>query len=158
MNKKIIALFAVLFLVGSASVFAVGIGVQGGYVIGEKGNGALTFKLNSPYLFAVEVGPFGSNGVSVGVTGDAWIRNPKLVGPFGYFYGFGLAVNAAVAGNAAQFGVGPRLVGGLNLFLVKHFELYAQIAWQPTIMIGGNPTINPIIACFPVNIGFRFWF
>ena len=159
MNKKLIALVAVLVLVSSASVFAVGIGAQAGLVTGGGTDASLTFKLDgSPYIFAVNVGGLGTNYMSIGITADSWMANKTFAKPFAYFYGVGVAGNFGVAGNNANIGVAARLVGGINVFLAKQFELYGQIAWQPGIQISTAGGITPVIGLFPVNVGFRFWF
>ncbi|MCQ2981386.1 MAG: hypothetical protein MJ178_01365 [Treponemataceae bacterium] len=158
MNKKIIALLAVLVLAGSASMFAVGIGAQAG-VVGASKDAALTFKLDSsPYLFAVNIGGLGGGATSVGLVADSWMANKTFAKPFAYFYGVGFGAGFASAGDNILVTVGPRLVGGLNVFLAKQFELYAQIAWQPSLIIATNNGIDFKIDHFPVNVGFRFWF
>lgn len=156
MNKKIVALVAVLLL-ACTSVFAVGIGVQAGMVGGERTsseNAAITFKLDSsPYLFALHVGGLGGGNTKLGLTADNWIANKTFAKPFAYFYGWGLAASFGEDNGAL---VGARLLGGVNVFLVKQFELYAQIAWQPSIAIGSDG-ITPKLSMFPVNLGFRVW-
>ena len=77
--KKAI-MIAALVVIGTASIFAFGIGVQGGASLGPAigGNAALTFKLdNNPWVFAVD-GSFRTNYVAVGVTADMWIGTGKI--------------------------------------------------------------------------------
>jgi len=158
MNKKIIALLAVLILAGSVSVFAVGIGAQAG-LVGTTKDAALTFKLDSsPYLFAVNVGGIGGGATSVGLTADSWMANKTFAKPFAYFYGVGFGAGFASANDNIIVTAGPRLVGGLNVFLAKQFELYAQVAWQPSLVIQTSKGLDFKIDSFPVNVGFRFWF
>ncbi|MCQ2587999.1 MAG: hypothetical protein MJ174_07785 [Treponema sp.] len=163
--KKLFSVLAVLFVMGTTSIFALGIGAQAGYTAGSNhAGGALTFKLDkSPAIFAVD-GNFWSNGFNVGATADYWLANPKIESTWGYFYGVGLAAGVGVYNDANDISVdlGPRAVVGTNIFLLDRFvELYAQAAWQPTFRIwvsGANSGVDPNLVCFPVNLGFRFWF
>ena len=157
--KKLLAVLAVLFVMGTTSVFALGIGAQGGARVGRDtvGNGALTFKLDDkPFVFAVD-GSFRSNYIGVGLTADMWLANPSISGPFGYYYGWGLAGSVGIGGDYLGFDIGARLLGGLNCKLLDGFiELYLQAAWQPTLAI--LPGIGFDLFSFPVNGGIRFWF
>ena len=154
--KKLFSVLAVLFVLGTVNVFALGIGPQGGYTVNGAPSGAVTFKVDSiPCVFAVtfDIG----NVSSVGVTADWWIANPKIEGTFGYFYGVGLAGSAVVGEDTGAMFVGGRALVGLNIFLLNKFlEPYIQVAWQPGIIIhdGIHPTFNQI----PLNVGLRFWF
>lgn len=168
MKKRILAVIAALFVAGATGAFATtGVGVQGGYIVGGSGAGALTFKLsNVPAVFAVN-GAFSTNSIDVGLTADWWIGNPKISGTWGYFYGVGLAANVNLAndGNAygyGGFGFGPRAVLGTNVFLINGFlELYAQVAYQPMFYLyanSNNAGLTAIWVSFPINAGFRIWF
>ena len=155
--KKAI-MIAALVVIGTASIFAFGIGVQGGASLGPAigGNAALTFKLdNNPWVFAVD-GSFHTNRIAVGVTADMWIGTGKISKtPIGYFYGWGLAGNIML-GDPLGLGVFARAVGGLNIYLLDNFiELYLQLAWQPGIQI--LPELDPVLVNFPVAAGIRFW-
>lgn len=159
MKKRLIAVLVLLLVVSTASVFALGIGVQGGYT-GGIADGALTIKPDgSDLIFAVN-GYLGSNYTWVGVAADKWIANKSLAKPVNYFYGVGAAGGATLGGNTLSVGVYGRLVAGLNVYLLDDFlEFYLQGAWQPgiTIALGGNSGIDPVIGNFPVNVGLRFW-
>ena len=153
--KKLFSVLAVLFVLGTVDLFAIGIGAQGGYNPGNAGgNGALTLKVdNVPCIFAITAS-FG-NDISVGVTADWWIKNPKISGPWGYYYGPGLSVSVNTAGGGIW--VGGRGVLGTNVRLLDNFlELYLQAAWEPGILIGNRLDFNPWN--FPINLGFRLWF
>ena len=153
--KKLLSILAVLFVLGTANVFALGIGAQGGYTVNGAPSGAVTFKVDGvPCVFAVnaDIG----NVTTVGVTADWWIANPVIEGTWHYYYGVGLAGGVALGDVNAIF-VGGRALVGTNVFLINNFlELYLQAAWQPGISIvnGIHPTYNQV----PVNVGFRFWF
>ena len=159
--KKLFSVLAVLFVLGTVNVFALGIGPQGGYTVGGAGNGALTFKVDSiPCVFAVtaDIG----NVTSVGLTADWWVANPKIEGTWGYYYGLGLAGSAVVGNDSGAMFAGGRALVGTNVFFINNFiELYLQIAWQPGVAIaggGGNGGIHPVLNQFPINLGLRFWF
>lgn len=161
MKKKIIAVLVLALVVSTASVFALGIGVQGGYTAGAT-SGALTIKPDgSSTIFAVN-GYLGTNYINVGLTADKWIANKSLAKPTCYFYGVGAAAAAVINSYSNTLGVGiyGRLVAGLNWYLLDDFfELYLQAAWQPGIelAVGGVGGVQPVIASFPVNLGIRFW-
>lgn len=163
--KKLFSILAVLFVLGTANVFALGIGLQGGYSAGTTagGGGAVTFKTDkSPIVFAV-TGNFGSNWMDFGITGDYWLANPKIEGTWGYYYGIGVAGGFQIRNsNNFYVGLGPRALIGTNIFLLdRKLEFYFQGAWQPTfdIFISGTKDDGPgfNLVNFPVNVGFRFW-
>ena len=160
--KKIAIIAALLMVFSVGSVFAVGIGVQGGYVAGNAGygSGAVTFKLDSPWIFAVNADLYG-NSWGVGLTMDNWIGNPVIEKPFRFFYGWGLAGSVALWETGTELFVGARAVAGLNCFVLDNvLEFYLQAAWQPGIVIGlhDNGGVLPSLWNFPLNAGFRFWF
>ena len=160
--KKLFSVLAVLFVLGTTHAFSVGIGAQFGYTIGGNSGAALTVKLdNLPPVFALDLG-FGTNYLSFGGTADWWIANPNLAGPINFYYGPGIAASFVNAGdNYTALNVGGRLVAGLNFFLVDFFELYLQVAWQPTfgIVLSGESSNGGFnFGAVPVNLGFRFWF
>lgn len=161
MNKKIIALALALVVLGTGSVFALGIGLQGGFDPSAVGTGSLavTFKLDSaPWVFAAN-GSFGDH-LGFGLTGDMWIANKNLVGPVNYYYGWGLAGNLFFSEKVVTMGAGFRILGGLNAFILDNFlEFYLQAAWQPSIgaVLGDSSGLSTTLFSFPANIGFRFW-
>ena len=157
MNKKIIALLLVVALASTGAVFAkTGLGLQGGYVVGGDAGAAVTFKIDSlPCVFAVDLG-FPAGGLSLGVTADWWIANPKIEGTWGWYYGVGLAGTIHL-GDIFALAVGPRALVGTNVFFIDNFlEFYVQAAWQPILSI--VPDFGFGWKSFPINAGFRFWF
>ena len=164
MKQKIFAVIVLACVLGTASVFATGIGAQAGTVAGHDFGfgGALTFKLDkSPWVFALHVDGLSTNYLGFGLTADNWLANPTFAKPFAYYYGWGLAGSFETFGNGARLFVGARLVGGINVFLAKAFELYAQVAWQPGLYVGVSGDYagaHADFVAFPINLGFRFWF
>lgn len=155
--KKILSVLAVLFVLGTANVFAkgsTGIGAQAGYPLG----GALTFKVSSaPCVFALDFAAH-NESIGIGLTADWWIANPKIEGTWGYYYGVGLYSGLGMGGNNFNATVGPRAFLGTNVFLINSFfEIYLQGGWEPTLTIG-NDGFTPNFAGFFGNLGFRFWF
>lgn len=172
MNKKIIAVLAMLLGLGTASTFAVtGIGLQSGYTVGVGSAFPLTvtFKVQQlPCVFAVDVG-LGSGYFSIGGTADWWIANPKINvkganGKWRWFYAFGGAVGFSSwsysYGSETYISVAPRAVIGTNYFINGNWEVYGQGAFQPTFLIGFGEYAKSFNMgwYFPVNVGFRYWF
>lgn len=160
--KKIAIVTALLMVLSVGSVFAVGLGVQGGYVAGSNGygSGALTFKLDSPWIFAVNADLYGTD-FGVGLTMDNWLANPVIEKPFRYFYGWGLAGNINFFKSGMSLFAGARAVVGINCFVLdKTLEFYVQAAWEPGVYVGlyENGGLALELNRFPVNAGFRFWF
>lgn len=160
--KKLLAVLSVLFVMGTTSVFATGIGAQFGGSPSNSGFGtgaAVTFKLNSvPCVFAADFG-FG-NYFAVGLSADWWMANPKIEGTWGYYYGLGVGGSVYLSdGNFGYFAVGPRALIGTNVFVLKRsLEFYLQAAWQPLIQITSGSGLTFAWANFPIALGFRFWF
>ncbi len=181
MNKKIIAVLAMLLGLGTASTFAVtGIGLQTGYTAGGYSSLPLsvTFKVQQlPCVFAVDVG-LSSGYFNIGGTADWWIGNPKINvkganGKWRWFYAAGLAASFTSietskwfdnegwkTGNAIYISVAPRAVIGTNYFLTGNWEIYGQAAFQLPLMIGLGEYAEGFQLSWgiPVNVGFRYWF
>lgn len=162
MKKRFLALVLVGVVV-TTSVFAFGIGIQGGVAPGYSTGGvaALTFKPNKvPFVFALDVG-FGSTWLNFGITADWWASNPSILGSWKWFWGLGLAGFIVTSNNSySAFGFGPRLFLGTNFIIAKFLELYLQAAWQPMIKFYSDSSFSGIggLANFPLNFGIRFWF
>ena len=155
--KKLLSVLAVLFVLGTVNVFALGIGPQGGTTPGKAGgHGGLSLKIDGvPCVFAV-TGHFLKNSTSIGLTADWWVANPKIQGTWGYFYGLGLAGSVSVGDDSGHVFLGGRALVGTNVFFLNNFlELYAQVAWEPGIWITDG--LAPTFTSFPVNLGLRFW-
>lgn len=163
MNKRFFCIVSLVLVFSTGSMFALGIGAQAGYVAGHNhSNGALTFKLDtSPWVFAINVDGINHDYLGIGLTADRWIANKTIGKPIAYYYGWGLAGSLYSAHERfSNVFLGARALIGLNAFLVDNFlELYAQIAWQPGVVIhvNGDDRIYLDAISFPVNIGFRFW-
>lgn len=158
--KKLLSVFAVLFVMGTANLFASrGVGLQAGPNFGRNVNatGAITFKLESvPCVFALSIPNF--DPFVIGLTADWWIANPGtgIDRNWKWFYGVGFGTFFHT-GTYAAFGLGGRAVIGTDFYLFNKFlELYAQIAWQPMIWISEG--VSTDLVNFPLDIGFRFWF
>ena len=155
--KKLLSVLAVLFVMGTTSVFArTGLGLQGSLATGgsTQAGGGVTFKLsNVPCVFAVALPSF--DPLVVGVSADWWIQNPTIQGTWGYYYGVGLA-GALVVGDNSAASFGGRALIGTNVFIIDFLELYLQGAWQPMFTISNGA--HPNLVNFPFDIGFRFWF
>ena len=154
--KKLLSVLAILAVMGTAKIFAFGIGAQGGYPLG----GALTFKAdNLPCIFAVNA--YLGDVTGIGVTADWWINNPTIQGTWGYYYGVGIGGTMHFADNYSALSVGPRAVLGTNVFaLDKFLEFYLQAAYQPTLNInlsGGDGKIGFNWIGFNAALGFRVW-
>ena len=155
--KKLFTVLALLAVMGTAKIFAFGIGAQGGYPLG----GAVTFKAdNLPCIFAVNA--YLGDVTGVGVTADWWIANPTIQGTWGYYYGVGVGGTMLFADNYSALSVGPRALIGTNVFVLDKFlEFYVQAAYQPTfnMYLGGNDgkAFFDWIG-FNAALGFRVWF
>lgn len=155
--KKAVMITA-LVAVATMSLFAFGIGVQGGTNLnGGGGNTSLTFKVdNLPYVFAADL-VFSDSYTSFGLTADRWISTKKLGGPVSFFYGFGGAGWLSSTSSYTNLGIAARIVAGLNAMVLDNFvELYIQLAWQPGIKIIQDFQLIPW--SFPLAFGVRFWF
>ncbi len=155
--KKIVVLLVLIAVIGCGSVFAVGIGVEAGLPFWGNlpgNNVMLSLKLDNAPLLGIGVGNLGGNNVSIGLIADWWLIQGVVVGPLEGFVGLG-AYAAIVTGDPAQFAIGARLPLGLQLFITRWFELFAEIAPALGIVVSNQ-------ADFGFNIqgavGLRFWF
>jgi hypothetical protein len=181
--KKIVLTFVLAAILATGSVFAahpngLGIGVQGGYGIGFTGyNGsagaALSLKIpNIPIFWAVNLN-FGDNFFGIGLTGDKYIFDQKISGPFGWYLGLGLYFNyyswsfsntdySPVGG----LGVGARVPIGLSIQPVKFFEIFLDVAPALGLYVNFEGKYKGVIYRdggmglafgMPLEIGLRFW-
>lgn len=152
--KKLIAVMIFGILIGTASIFAFGIGVQGGGGVGGAGGiygGALTFKLDTaPWVFAVD------GGISrIGISADQWIINKPFASPFNFFFGWGVYVGMGFGGGNL-LAVGGRLPIGINAFFLDGMlEPYFQIV--PSLGVTAFSFHFPDWGVAG-NLGLRFWF
>ena len=165
MKKKIVA-GALMLCLACGSIFAFGIGIQGGsnvygYATGYSDSTGLdiTFKLNKiPLLFAVGI-PHFYDPFALGISGDYWIINPSIVGgrswSLNWYIGAGIFANFFIPKNSFYFGFGLRVPIGLNLFFLRRIlEAYVQIA--PGIEIDIQNGVHPEFI-LPINYGLRVW-
>ncbi len=151
--KKLIAVMVLGILIGTASIFAFGIGVQGGGgVSGGRGIGgaALTFKLDTaPWVFAVDW-----NFARIGISADQWFLNKPFASPFNFYVGWGVYVGMGLGGENL-LAVGGRIPIGINAFFLDGMlEPYFQIV--PSIGVSAIPGIG-LDWGVAANLGFRFW-
>ena len=155
--KKLFTVLALLAVMGTAKIFAFGIGAQGGYPLGAS----VTFKAdNLPCIFAADVSIGSVTGF--GLTADWWIANPSIQGTWGYFYGVGLGGKMYMGDGWSYLNIGPRAVLGTNVRLLDNFlELYVQAVYMPTFNInlsGESGQAGFHWAGFGAAGGFRIWF
>ena len=159
MKKKIIAVLVLALLVSTVSVFALGIGIQGGGVYSAGnigGNASITFKVDqSPLVFAVDW--FANKDIVIlGLTGDYWILNSYLAGPFNYFVGLGFGATVGL-GDPLILAGSVRAPIGVNAFFADGLiEPYLQVVPQFQLAILPDIASNGIV--FGANAGIRFWF
>ncbi|OPZ66932.1 MAG: hypothetical protein BWY83_02746 [bacterium ADurb.Bin478] len=160
MNKKAGWLIAALMLVCSTSSFAVGLGLQ---YSGNAGkiytNGiAINVKLDDrPMVFAASY--YIDDDKSFGLTGDYWLFE-KPIGSSGeskinWYAGVGLFLSMFF-GDDFELHDGIRVPLGVNMFIDKKIELYAQVV--PAFGISMIPTIKTNGFYVPISGGFRVWF
>ncbi|MCM1321003.1 MAG: hypothetical protein NC041_02365 [Bacteroides sp.] len=154
--KRLVTLFALIAVIGTANLFAFGIGVQAGWNKNIPGQVAVTFKPNSiPFVFAVN-GYFGDNW-AVGGTADYWFLNRSITGGRTcWFLGAGVGAIIGDNGDDPFFNVAARLPIGLNWFFQKGIiELYVQ--GVPQLGLECLPSFG--LHGFDIDIagGIRFW-
>lgn len=162
MKAKVLGLVAALAVLGTSGAFAFGIGLQLNGNAGEvfQPGPAVTFKLDSvPLVFAINWFA-GEEATSVGLTGDYWGINRKLINigsaPLNWFFGIGFFVNTVFADEFVLTG-GMRLPLGLNMFLIDGFmEPFLQVA--PSFGLQFVPSLGVDNLFFPISAGFRLWF
>ena len=155
MKKKIIAVLVLALVVSTVSVFALGIGIQGGAGYNVPGNVAVTFKVDqSPLVFAGNF-QFGDNAV-IGLTGDYWISNAYLAGPFNYFIGVGFGATVEL-GDTVILSGSVRMPVGINAYFAKGvIEPYLQVV--PLFGLKVLPEIGTNGFAVDSAVGIRFWF
>ena len=157
MNKKSLIVIAIMMLTCIGGVFAFGIGVQGGYNLGVPGNVAITFKLDSvPIIFA---GNFyiADDLFAVGLTGDYWMLNENISGPFNWFTGAGVGTTISIPNEGKMgFLLAARVPVGINAYFADNFvEPYIQLV--PMLDLSFLPSIA-LRFDLDLNLGVRFWF
>ncbi|HHU36825.1 MAG TPA: hypothetical protein GXZ47_06310 [Treponema sp.] len=154
--KKFVTAVFILLLAGSVNLFAFGIGVQGGFGVGDHSGGgaAVTFKVDSlPYIFAVNAS-FGSDNTFIGASADYWLVNKNFAGPLNYFFGAGVGAGIGF-GDDFCFNAAFRIPIGINAFFVNNFiEPYLQLV--PEVGISVLPSLG-LHWNIGANLGIRFW-
>lgn len=155
--RKVVVLVCVLTVISMTSVFAFGIGIQGGFNAGiGNGDAAVTFKLdNVPFVFAGNV-QINGGGFGLGLTADYWVLNDTFIAaPFKWYIGLG-GYGTIRIGDPLALSVGLRVPVGINAFFFENFlEPYIQVA--PSIGINILPSFNFPSFFVPINLGVRFW-
>ncbi len=164
MKKKLSVLLASLLVIGSANLFAFGIGLQANANAGEvfAPGIALTFKLDSvPLVFAANWNA-GETVQTYGLTGDYWAINKSLThigkANINWFFGVGFFLNMTfIQDSDVQVSTGVRLPIGLNMFVADGFiEPFIQIA--PSFGVRFVPSLGAEGLFWPMSAGFRIWF
>jgi hypothetical protein len=158
MRKKILVSIAVLMSACAAQAFAWGIGVEGGLPIPGLGglpgsNVMVTAKFDQLPLLGVGLGFNGSGLNNIGITADWWLIQEPFAGLLGVYLGPGAYVALVTAGSG-EFSAGARLPIGLQIFPLRWFELFIEVA--PAIGFRSNAPYwgwNLQAAA-----GLRFWF
>lgn len=156
MKKKIIAVLVLALVVSTASVFAFGIGIQGGAGYNVPGNVAITFKVDrSPLVFA---GNFQFNDdFAIGLTGDYWVSNANIAGPVNYFIGVGFGATVGLKDDDLLLSGSLRLPVGINMFFAKGvIEPYVQVV--PMFGLQVLPKFETDGFGVDAAAGIRFWF
>ncbi len=156
--KKIMLALVLLLCVSASGVFALGLGVQGDFNVGENTDAGLSasIKFDSiPFYFAVKTS-FTNDYFALGLTADNWILNDTFIQePFKWFIGWGLYTNMVIA-DPFGISVGGRIPVGLNAFFANGFvEPYIQVA--PSIGITFLPDLHFPDWSVPISLGVRFW-
>jgi hypothetical protein len=157
MKGKVLVLIIAFAVIGTGSAFALGIGVAAGLPVGEglPGNNImLSLKLDStPLLFGIGA-EIGSNYTSIGITADYWLANASLAAPLNYYLGLGGYLGVAL-GNTTVLSAGARIPIGLNIFVLRSFEIFIEVA--PALGVGfSNPIKFPQVG-IQGAFGFRVW-
>lgn len=133
MKKKLLAVVLGLFVMGTSSVFAMGIGGQAGWPMGV----AFTYKMDDvDDIIAVNL-TSNASGVAFGLYDDYWFVNqniPSLLnGMLNYFVGAGAYCEFVLNESYMDFGLFARVVGGVNAFFLADdfLEVYFQIGIMP---------------------------
>jgi hypothetical protein len=156
MRKKILVSIAVLMTACATQAFAWGIGVEGGLPLvgGLPGSNVMvTAKFDQLPLLGVGLG-FNSSGLNnIGIIADWWLIQEPFAGLLGVYLGPGAYIAIVTAGSG-EFAAGARLPIGLQIFPLRWFELFIEIA--PAI---GFRSVTPYWGWnLQAAAGLRFWF
>jgi len=166
--KKMLIVFTLFAILATGTVFAdhpggFGIGVQyggGGHwdAGGYHSNAALSLKIPSiPLFWAVRLdindGYFG-----LGLSGDYYVIDRKLVPEFGlnWYLGIGGSVGLSFWDDGMGLGVAARLPIGLSWQPIPLLEIFLQIV--PSLGVDIVPDFHFPSGGFGGDIGIRLWF
>lgn len=155
MRTKVLVL-ALLLLIAVAvpATFATGVGAAFGLPFGgglPGSNVMLSLKLNElPFIMGLGFN-LGDAASSFGFTADWWMLKDNLFSFFNIYIGPGFYL-----GYSTDLLLGGRLPIGLDIFPVKNFELFLELA--PTLAVRlSDPIVFPEFG-FQSAFGLRFWF
>ncbi|GAB1455468.1 MAG: hypothetical protein RBT62_08595 [Spirochaetia bacterium] len=153
-RKTLLIAIVLLVAVAVPMTFATGVGAAFGLPFGgglPGSNVMLSLKVSElPFLMGLGFN-IGQNSVSFGLTGDWWVANQNLFSFVNYYLGPGFYL-----GYANRLLVGGRFPVGLNVYPVKNFELFLEVA--PTLAVGIGDSITFPEWGFQSAFGLRFWF
>ncbi|MDR0551834.1 MAG: DUF3996 domain-containing protein [Spirochaetaceae bacterium] len=179
--KKLVLGVALAVMLATGTVFADhpggwGIGVEwrGNLYSNNLRGGAVSLKIPGiPVFWGINLG-FGKNYFGIGVTGDFYVLDKTISGPFGFYVGIGGYFDFYSwkwSGNKdysyTVLGIGARVPIGLSIQPISWFEVFIDIA--PSLGLGidfegkkdgvvyhkGNVGFG---FGLPLEIGLRFWF
>ena len=164
MQKKVIALAALLMIVATTGAFAFGLGLQFNNNAGDvfAPGMAVTFKFDDvPFVFAANWN-VQEDYQTYGMTADYWVLNKPITNvgssSLNWFIGVGFFGNLTILqDDDLEFAGGMRVPVGLNMFVADgFFEPYIQIA--PSFGIRVVPSLAAENLFWPMALGFRIWF
>ena len=165
--KKAVLCLALFAILAAGTVFADhpggwGVGIQGGYngywSGGYFGSGALSLKIPKlPIFWAIrldiEEGYFG-----LGVSGDYYLIDSKLVPAIGlnWYLGLGGGLGLSFGNNWLGFGVAARLPIGLSWQPIPLLEIFLQAV--PSLGVSILPEFHFPYGGWGGDLGIRLWF
>ncbi|TFG81579.1 MAG: hypothetical protein E4H20_09525 [Spirochaetales bacterium] len=153
-TKTLVIALVLLLAIAVPMTFATGIGAAFGLqpVGGLPGSDVmLSLKVNQlPFLMGIGFN-LGEQQSTFGFTGDWWIVNQNLFSFINYYLGPGFYI-----GYGTDLTLGGRLPIGLNVYPVKNFELFLEVA--PTLAVGLGDTVTFPVFGVQGAFGLRFWF
>ena len=166
--KKFVLCLALFVILAVGTAFAdhpsgFGIGVQGGFsgswgVKGGLGNGALSLKLPSLPIFWAMRMDIVESYFGLGVSGDYYLIDSKLVPAFGlnWYLGVGGALGLSIGKDWLGLGIAARLPIGLSWQPIKFLEIFLQVV--PSLGVSILPEFHFPYGGWGGDIGIRLWF
>lgn len=154
--KKILMAVLGLCAAGMVQVSALGIGIAGGLPLGEGLPGTNVMLSIKPTEVAsmplLGIGISAETQPTIAIIADWWLLRDKLVGPLGVYVGVG--AYGAFYGDQGV-GIGGRLPIGLNIYITKWLEIFAEAT--PTLGWRYFNNYSSIGWGLQSSFGFRFW-